>query len=136
MENMCDSFQGGPLMKQAMGNHGDFWSQASQLFFNASGPSTYTNRFQIAADKAGNNMMELWYTLAPDYGICEVWFNGAKAARWDGYVVSGVKRGKVEFPLTLKVGENLMEVRIVDKNPAAQGYRAGLDCFRLSPRGK
>ncbi len=133
MENLIEGFKGGPLAKQDMGAYGGFWSEDGQLFFTAPGPLTYARPFKVAPENACETKMELWYTQAPDYGICEFWFNGVKTAGWDGYNPQ-VKRSKAEFPLTLKAGENIMELRITGKNPASQGCQAGLDCFRLSQR--
>ena len=134
MENMIDGFKGGPLEKQDMGAYGDQWSAGWQLFFRPSAPLAYSHTFTVKPAKAGQAQVELWYASAPDYGICEIWLNGAQVARWDGYDAQGVKRGKTEFPLTLKAGDNTMEIRIVGKNPASKGYYAGLDCFRMGRR--
>jgi len=130
-EDMAQAFGSEQVTVQDMQGFDDQWSGGRQLWFQPDGPADY--RVPIPpASEAGSYRLELWYTTAPDYGTCELWLNGAKAAAWDGYKGEGVGRAKIEFPIRLKEGENVLELRITGKNSSSAGFMAGIDCYRAS----
>jgi hypothetical protein len=126
-------WQGGPVGVQDMSMFGK-WSGNAHLFFQPEGPATFTHPVVLNAPRAVNVNVTLWYTAAPDYGICEAWMNGRKVAEWDGYTKDGVIRKSVEFPATVPSGNSTFELRVVGKNPESSGYFAGIDCWRLTPQ--
>ena len=132
-EELATAIGAEEVVVQPMGGYGGEWSNGSHLWFRPDAPKNYAIPVPPAGESdAGAYKVELWYTGAPDYGTCELWVNGEKAAAWDGYDAGGVVRRKIEFPITLKAGANTMELRITGKNDASQGFMAGLDCYRIS----
>jgi len=119
---------------QGMGGFSDKWSDGGQVWFRPSGPETYALPVPpIPAGGAGTYKLEVWYTAAPDYGTCELWFNNQKLGEWDGYADSVVRR-KADFYITVNEGDkNTCELRVTGKNEKSTGYMAGLDCFRVGP---
>ena len=115
---------------------GNFWSSGAHLTFRAQGPATFQATLPTYPSDAGNYNVDWWYTAGPDYGRCELWFNGEKACEWDGFNEGGTARKKVEkvTPITVKPTGNVLELRIVGKNSASTGFNAGLDCYRVLPR--
>lgn len=119
---------------QVMGGYADKWSNDDQLWFTPTAPKTYTFPMTIPATDAGNKKLELWVTKAPDYGTCEIWANGEKVTQWDGFDANGVSRAKVDGAMTLKEGENTVELRITGKNADSAGFFAGIDCYRITAK--
>lgn len=134
LETMIDMVQGEPKETQGLGGFQGTWSGGTHLWFKPQEPAVYTALVPVTGPEARPMQMKLWYTAAPDYGICELWVNGEKAGEWNGYNAEGVQRDAVEFPLALKDGENKFELRVTGKDPDSSGYFAGIDCIRLSPR--
>lgn len=135
-EDEFTEFSGGPVEKQGMGNYQDKWSSGSQLWFKPDAPTTYRLTTTPPAALTGAFNVELWFTRAPDYGTVELWLDGVKLTGWDGYDASGVTRGKIAFPVTIKAGEMTLELRVTGKNEQSTGFLAGLDCFSIKPAGK
>jgi len=133
MEDLTGEFMGGPVGAQDLSNFGEDWSHNSHAWFTAEEPTTYEMIFDASGGMAGSYTAEIWYTRAPDYGLVELWMNGAKMTAWDGYDANGVTRAKLSCPITLADGANTLEVRITGKNPASSGFYAGIDCFRQTP---
>ncbi len=129
-EDMLTEFSGGPMEVQDTKSYSNGWSNAKHLWFHPAQPSSYTMVADVPEKMAGKMTVELWYTRAPDYGMVEVWVNGAKAAQWDGYNKTGVIRDKVEFPVEIGAGKNTFELRITGKNPDSTGFFAGIDCLK------
>lgn len=126
-EDVLSHWQGGDVSRQDMSAFGA-WSNFAQMFFLGDRPRSYTTTYTAGPDKAGTHQIRLWHTKAPDYGDCELYVNGEKVAQWDGYRAN-VSRHRVDFPLTLKEGENTIELRIVGKSDSSTGYLAGIDCW-------
>jgi hypothetical protein len=133
LDDQAGNWKGGPVSMQDMATMGKY-SGGAQLFFQPTGPATYTHVVPLAEANAKTYKLEQWYTAAPDYGTCELWLNGQKVAEWDGYNKEGVVRKKNEFTVTTKTGNNTVELRITGKNAASEGYYAGIDCWRLTPQ--
>ncbi len=131
-ENLAGAFQTAEVTVQNMDMYGQ---NAKQLWFKPQGPATYSATLPPATQPAaGEYKLELWYTAAPDYGECELWLNGHKVVKWNGYHAGGVARKRVACPITFNEGANQIEVRITGKDPASSGYQAGIDCYRVSPK--
>jgi hypothetical protein len=134
-EALAPVFQNPRVTVENMTEHGNAWSDGAHLAFDADGPVVFSANLPTYASDAGHYRFEAWYTAGPDYGQCELWLNGEKVCAWDGYEASGPVRKKVEGPasITVKPSGNVMELRIVGKNEKSSGYRAGYDCYRVTP---
>jgi hypothetical protein len=125
--------QGADASVQPMGSYDGKWSNDNQLWLTPAAPMTIPMGIPPAGPTdAGKLKLEIWYTAAPDYGTCELWVNGQKAAAWDGFAPS-VQRKKTKGSLEIKEGENKVELRVTGKNEKSTGYLAGIDCFRVKP---
>ena len=129
MEDFFDTLGGENLSVQDMANFGG-WSGNKQLWFTPEGPDSFSMPIEVTEDEAGGYRVDMWYTIAPDYGQAEVWVNGEKAGGWDGYNANGVKRRSTAMEVTLKPGINTIEIRVTGKHPDSAGYMAGIDAFR------
>jgi hypothetical protein len=135
-EDLAPGFQNEQVSAESMLDHGNSWSDGKHLAFRAQGPAVYRVDLPSYPSDAGNYMLDVWYTAGPDYGLCELWLNGEKAAAWDGFNADGVVRKKIEkaSPITVKPTGNVLELRVVGKNDASKGFLAGYDCYRATPR--
>ena len=133
-EDLIGLFQGEGVTVQDLSSFADKWSGDKHLWFRPNEPATYSAIMPIAPGEAGEFTMELWYTLAPDYGICELWINGERVTQNDLFRAAGVGGGKIDLPVTINEGENTIELKVIGKNPSSTGFYAGIDCFRLTPR--
>ncbi|MCX5758309.1 MAG: DUF2961 domain-containing protein, partial [Candidatus Hydrogenedentes bacterium] len=132
-EELAPLIKSEDVVVQPMDGYADEWSGGRHLWFRPQGPAKYFIPVPpTEASDAGEYKIEVWYTAAPDYGTCELWMNGEKVASWDGYRAEGVARRKTEFPVTLKSGNNAMELRITGKQDASTGFFAGIDCYRAT----
>ena len=136
VEEMKDAFHDNQVIEQSMLEFGNYWSHGKQLLFRAEGPAVYKAGLPIEPGDAGVHDIEIWYTSGPDYGQVELWLNGQKVCEWDGYNADGIVRRKWEStdPITLVRDGNTVELRVVGKNDASDGFHAGWDCFRLRER--
>jgi len=134
-EDLAPLFAHPEVLPQSTLEHGNFWSSGSQLLLRASSPTTYTARVPTAASEAGTYKSQWWYTAGPDYGRCELWFNGQKVCAWDGYQPGDPARKRLpgQFPITVRASDNVLEIRVVGKHDDAKGYKVGLDCFKVLP---
>jgi hypothetical protein len=135
-EDLAPAFQNKDVLAQSTLDHGNFWSSGSHLLVRAAKPGTYTANVPTSASEAGTYNVDWWYTAGPDYGRCELWFNGAKVCAWDGFQAGGITRKKVEGPssFTVRPAGNVLELRVVGKHEASTGYQVGLDCYRVTPK--
>lgn len=135
-EEMADAFQSPLVVPQAMQAFGNSWSDGLQLLFRAGGPSVYKATLPIEPGDAAVYDLEVWYTAAPGYGQVELWINGERLCGWDGYHADGPMRRKIEsdHPITIRREGNTLELRVVGKNEASNGFHAGLDCYRLNEK--
>lgn len=133
IEDLAPMIKADDVEVQDMGHYKQEWSDGKHLWFRPGAPATYAIPLPPAeTSDAGTYKVELWYTVAPDYGTCELWLNGEKVTSWDGYHEEGVEREKLEFPVALKPGDNTLELRVTGKNEASKGFLAGLDCYRVT----
>jgi len=134
-ESLAPLFQNRDVLEQATLEYGNHWSNGSHLLFQATQPAVYSANVPAKASEAGTYQITWWYTAGPDYGQCEIWFNGTKVGEWDGYQAGAPARRKLErrFPITVRPSGNVMEVRVTGKNASATGYRVGVDCFKVLP---
>ena len=135
-EELARAFQNEQVVAQPMLEFGNFWSYGSQLLFRADGPAVYKAGLPTYPSDAGDYALEIWYTAGPNYGRAELWLNGAKVCGWDAFDANGVVRKKIErpSPITIKPTGNIIELHVVGKNDASNGFLAGWDCYRVAPR--
>lgn len=132
-EDLAPMFNHPDVITQDLSAFGTDWSNLSQLWFTGMTPAVYAMALPAAPTEAGTFNVELWYTVAPDYGIAQLWLNGAKVHEWDGYGAA-VARQKTQFPIAIKEGENALEIKVETKNDQSTGFMAGIDCFKLTPQ--
>ena len=135
-ETLSPAFQNAAVTAQSMLDHGNFWSDGTQLFFDAPGPTVFKANLPTFKSDAGAYTLDVWYTAGPNYGRCELWINDEKSCEWDGHNANGVVRKRLENPgsMVLKESGNTIELRVVGKNDASRGFLAGFDCFRATER--
>lgn len=134
-ERWANLFQDERVSAASTLEYGNLWSFGKHLSFQPDGPAAFQAELPLFASDAGTYPFDVFYTVGPDYGRCELWLNGAKLCEWDGYNEEGVARKHMSSPkpLGIKPDKNVLELRIVGKNPKSTGFRAGLDCFRIKP---
>jgi hypothetical protein len=133
-ELLAPLFQNEAVVAQSMAEFGNHWSWGEQLLIKADGPGVFRTPLPTYASDAGTYTTDWWYTVGPNYGICELWLNGEKVTGWDGYSPT-VARKKLDERLrtTVKPEGNIFEVRVTGKNPDSDGYWVGLDCYQATP---
>ncbi len=109
------------------------WSRAAQLWWRHAAPGD-TLKLAFDVEEAASWEVMAAFTLAPDYGIHQLFLNGEQIGDpMDFYheeVIVDKERSLGRF--MLKQGENLLEVKIVGHRPEAQpGNMFGLDYLRL-----
>ena len=135
-EDLAPLFQSNEVTSQSMQDVGNLWSGGAHLAFKAAGPAAYKATLPTFPSDTGAYSMEIWYTAGPDYGRCELWLNGAKVCAWDGFNADKVVRKKLDppCPIAIEKSGNVIELRVVGKDDASQGFKAGWDCYRVTPR--
>lgn len=119
----------GTIRAQAMTSWGDGWSGSSQLFWTVSEASN-TLSATICVDEAGTYKISGGFTAAKDYGLIELYINGAKIGIFDGYSTS-VTHKVVDFDnAVLKAGENTVEFKLIGKNESATKHYVGIDYLK------
>ncbi len=135
-EALAPAFQNPQVLARSMLEYGNVWSAGAQLQFNAEGPATFQANLPTFPSDAGRYALDVWYTAGPDYGRCELWINGVKTCEWNGFHADGLVRKKIDEPSTITVlkSGNVLELRVVGKDSASKGFKAGWDCHRVTPR--
>jgi hypothetical protein len=134
-EDLAPAFQNPDVVAQSTLDYGNLWSSGAHLLVRAPKPGTYTAQVPTSASEAGTYKVDWWYTAGPGFGRCELWFNRTRICAWDGYQAGTLTRKKVDGPtsITVKPAGNILELRVTGKDPAAEGYHVGLDCYRVVP---
>jgi hypothetical protein len=119
---------------QGMAPFGDVprWSGDKQVF--ASGALNSEIGFALKAPAAGRYQLDLYATLAPDYGQLQTLIDGQTlGAPVDLYGLLVVPTGRRTIGVTtLTAGSHILSFRVVGHNAAAQGYALGLDALTLT----
>jgi len=129
-EDMRRSKTKGLLSIQTINNAG--WSGNSQVFWRfAEIEDEITLTFLMK--ESGKYNVKAAFSMARDYGIFSVSLNGKQAlSSFDAYSPNLsnkiVNLGKFD----LKEGENIIKVKMIDKNPKSPQYFFGLDYIELS----
>jgi hypothetical protein len=120
---------------QDMSNFGDArrWSGGKQLFCSAQLNSTI--EFSISASSAGKYRLNLYATMAPDYGkIHTLVDDNPLGAPIDLYAPIVLPSGRISIgTIDLSAGTHALRFGVVGKNAASSGYSCGLNAFTLTP---
>lgn len=128
-ENMEAHKTAGNTSVQNMSNVG--WSRNSQMWWRDGKPGDELELSFLMKD-GGVFDMSAVFTLSHDYGIISVELNEKPVlAKYDTYhptvISKEVKLGKQ----TVLQGENILKIKILDKNPKSTRYFFGLDRIEL-----
>ena len=123
---------------QDMSTFGDVprWSGDKQLFSNAQ-PNSVIG-FSISVGAPGKYRLNLYATMAPDYGKIQTLVDGTPlGAPIDLYAPIVLPSGRISIgTIDLSAGNHALSFRVVGKNAASINYSLGLDAFTLTPGQK
>jgi hypothetical protein len=126
---------GGNPQEQDMAGFGDKWSNDAHLWWIEAKPGDKLD-LAVPVATAGRYKLTLHMTKARDYGIVQLWLDGAKLGEpIDLYNPDVVPTGPVKFGVhELSAGEHKLTVEIVGANEKAEkAYMFGLDYVKLEP---
>jgi serine/threonine protein kinase/WD40 repeat protein len=109
------------------------WSNGRQLYCSAR-PGAFV-ALEVDVPQAGEYQLDIYFTMAYDYGIVEVAVDGKPLGkRLDGFCWGVTPSGKIPFsPVQLSRGKHRIRFTVVGKNPASKNYHMGIDCLDLKP---
>jgi hypothetical protein len=91
--------------------------------------------FDLLVPRAGTYLVRAGFVVAEDYGIVDVTLNGRPlGAAFDAYSPRVAVTERALAELALPAGRQRVRLRVVGKNPLANGFFAGLDYLELEPR--
>jgi hypothetical protein len=109
------------------------WSGGKQLFCGCGARGLIA--FNLPVERTGRYRLELFATVAPDFGTYQVSINGQKVGSVvDGYGGNVRPANRISLgPVQLAAGNNRLQFQVTGKNPLSTGYYMGLDCVDLIP---
>ncbi|MCX7867485.1 MAG: DUF2961 domain-containing protein [Limisphaera sp.] len=125
----------GRVREQDMSGWGEDWSHDAQLWWTGAQPGDRLG-LELVVERTARYRVEARFTRAPDYGIVQLFLNGAKLGHpVDLYAPAVLPFGPVPLGTNaLAAGTHVLSVEIVGANPeAAPAYLFGLDYIRLTP---
>lgn len=125
--------KGGGALVQQMGNLGMGWSGDAQLFFAAREKDSFVTIEVPSVEKEGHYLIEVYYTLSYDYGLVELSIDDRKIGKATDCYAPRVKSPiKVTYgPVRLEAKPHQVTFTVIEKNPASQGYKLGIDCLKF-----
>ncbi|MGA2111159.1 MAG: hypothetical protein ABSG98_03280 [Anaerolineales bacterium] len=119
---------------QGMSTFGDVprWSGDKQLFSNAQ-PNSVIG-FSVSVGGAGKYQLNLYATMAPDYGKIQTLVDGSPLGpAIDLYAPIVLPSGRIPIgTIDLAAGTHALSFRVVGKNAASINYSVGLNAFTLT----
>jgi hypothetical protein len=129
----------GAVSAQNMAGFGAGWSNGAQLFWRApdpgSGPSRSAPRLTltIPVPVAGEYMLTIRHTKAPDYGDVRVFVGGSGVGGFEGFAPR-VQAARAEIGrVRLVQGANALMLTISRRPPGSGGSFVGIDAIELVP---
>jgi hypothetical protein len=121
-----------------MSENGPDWGSGKQVLIEARKNASF--QLDLNGLKEPLYNIDLFYTKGPDYGNADIYINGIKAGKIDGYSPYILPTGKVSFT----VGENIKGLSpsegtfnfkfvVTGKDSLSKGYFVGIDGIRLEP---
>jgi hypothetical protein len=126
---------GGDPHEQEMSAWPGEWGNEAQLWWTGAKPGDKLD-LALSVKKNGKYKLSAQFTKAPDYGIAQLYMDGAKLGEpIDFYHGSVVPSGVMSLgDLDLSSGEHKFTVEITGANDkAAKSYMVGLDYLKLDP---
>jgi mono/diheme cytochrome c family protein len=111
------------------------WSGGSQLWWRDAKPGDRL-KFAIDVPAKATFRINLYMTVARDYGIVQLYVNDNKAGEpFDGYSPSLGVSGRREFAtVELQAGPNNLELEVVGRNESAvNNFMVGIDAVEIVP---
>jgi len=125
---------GGQTSVQPMDGFGKGnWSGGAQLFWASTPGASLV--LEMPVHEAGRYWIDVYGTLAPDYGTVQVLLDGARIGQpWDGYAPVVLASGRLRLAsVHLDAGRHELRLQVVGRNAASSGHLFGLDCIDLAP---
>ena len=123
---------------QDMSGFGDVprWSRNKQVFTSAQTNSQIG--FSISVATAGKYTLDVYATLAPDFGTLQTLVDGkVLGAPIDLYAPLVLPSGSLTIGTEeLTAGTHTLSFRVTGKNAASTSYSLGLDAYTLTPQQK
>jgi len=122
------------LSVQQMASFGvDKWSADAQLFCATRLGSSFT--LTIPVERAGRFRLDLYATLAPDFGIVQAALDDKRVGgRFDAYAPVVLPSGPIPLAtVNLAAGSHRLRFDVIGKNAASTDFKLGLDCLDLVP---
>jgi putative membrane-bound dehydrogenase-like protein len=113
------------------------WSGSHQLWWTGAGPGSRLE-LRVKVEKAATYAVEGALTMAPDYGVVQLWLDGQKLeSPIDLYSPRVVTTGNALLgEARLEPGDHVLGVEVLGANPAAaKAYMFGVDYVRLAEKG-
>lgn len=120
----------GRYMTQAMRQFGRAWTGDNQLFFtfDQAGESA---ELTLRSPRACPARVTIASTRAPDYGRARLTFPDGGSIEIDGYSPLGVNRHETTLATELFDGSLRIDLDVVGKADASEGYKIGLDSLTV-----
>jgi hypothetical protein len=129
---------GGGAAPQEMSAYGaGKWSGSHQLWWTGAQPGSRLE-LKVAVEKAASYAVEGALTMAPDYGVVQLWLDGQKLeSPVDLYNPRVITTGNALLgEARLEPGSHVLAVEVLGANPAAaKAYMFGVDYLRLVEKG-
>ena len=129
----------GAISAQDMGGFGAGWSSRGQLFWRAPNPVDGSVRnwprlnLIVNVPVAGDYVLTIRHTQAPDYGDVRVFVRGTAVGDFQGYA-AGVRPMRTEVGrVSLTQGANQVMLAVFRRSPGASAAFVGLDTIELAP---
>jgi hypothetical protein len=128
----------GAVSVQTMSGFGAGWSNGAQLFWRAPDPggplrSAPRLTLTIAVPAAGEYLLAIRHSRAPDYGDVRVFVGGNGVGGFEGFAAR-VQPARTEIGrVTLTEGANAIILVIARRPPGSAGSFVGLDAVELIP---
>jgi hypothetical protein len=120
----------GKVQTQNMRRFGDYWSGGKQLWWTENKVGDRM-AMKVKIDHPGTYRIAGYLTKSKDYGIFQLWVNGAKVSEpVNSYDSKVIHSGKIDFgTVELRHGSNRFEIEIVGKDEQSIGTLVGIDGF-------
>jgi len=111
------------------------WSGGKHLVFQAFNGSELTIMIKEMYDESYD--IDLYFSMGPDYGDIDIYYQGKKIGAFSGYSPSLRAGGGVKLNNIIPYfGLINLKLVVSDKNRASEGYKIGLDGLDIKPKRK
>ena len=125
---------GAKAVAQPTGNFGiDDWSGGQHLFVRGPFGGAVDGFPLQAPGRSARYQLEVYLTMAPNYGVVQIWLDGRKVGEpIDCYAPRVIPSGRIDVEVgALRRGRHEAAFEIVGRNEQSTDSFCGIDCYRL-----